>query len=96
MEHRNCCETLQSIILEKRNFLKSLKLCLLPGSASTLDDQLTRFCLHIRTCISASVYSKIDFILVDITVEPCCLELAYFELPLISKRKSGPCFNMKL
>ena len=24
------------------------------------------------------------------------LELAYFELPLISKWKSGPCFNMKL
>ena len=30
------------------------------------------------------------------TVEPRYLELAYFELPLISKRKSGPCFNMKL
>ena len=24
------------------------------------------------------------------------LELAYFELPLISKWKSSPCFNMKL
>ena len=31
-----------------------------------------------------------------ITVEPRYLELAYFELPLISKWKSGPCFNMKL
>ena len=30
------------------------------------------------------------------TVEPRYLELAYFELPLISKWKSGPCFNMKL
>ena len=30
------------------------------------------------------------------TVEPRYLELAYFELPLISKGKSGPCFNMKL
>ena len=32
------------------------------------------------------------------TVEPryIYLELAYFELPLISKWKSGPCFNMKL
>ena len=30
------------------------------------------------------------------TVEPRYLELAYFELPLISKRKSGPCFDMKL
>ena len=30
------------------------------------------------------------------TVEPCYLDLAYFELPLISKWKSGPCFNMKL
>ena len=30
------------------------------------------------------------------TVEPRYLELAYLELPLISKRKSGPCFNMKL
>ena len=30
------------------------------------------------------------------TVEPRFLELAYFELPLISKWKSGPCFNMKL
>ena len=29
-------------------------------------------------------------------VEPRYLELAYFELPLISKWKSGPCFNMKL
>ena len=29
------------------------------------------------------------------TVEPRYLELAYFELPLISKWKSGPCFNMK-
>ena len=27
------------------------------------------------------------------TVEPRYLELAYFELPLISKWKSGPCFN---
>ena len=33
---------------------------------------------------------------VKITLEPRYLELAYFELPLISKRKSGPCFNMKL
>ena len=32
----------------------------------------------------------------DITVEPRYLELAYFELPLISKWKSGPWFNMKL
>ena len=30
------------------------------------------------------------------TVEPRYLELAYFELPFISKWKSGPCFNMKL
>ena len=30
------------------------------------------------------------------TVEPRYLELAYFELPLISKWKCGPCFNMKL
>ena len=30
-----------------------------------------------------------------ITVEPRYLELAYFELPLISKWKSGPYFNMK-
>ena len=30
------------------------------------------------------------------TVEPRYLELAYFELPLISKWKSRPCFNMKL
>ena len=30
------------------------------------------------------------------TVEPRYLELAYFELPLISKWKSCPCFNMKL
>ena len=29
-------------------------------------------------------------------VEPRYLELAYFELPLISKWKSGFCFNMKL
>ena len=30
------------------------------------------------------------------TVESRYLKLAYFELPLISKWKSGPCFNMKL
>ena len=30
------------------------------------------------------------------TVEPRYLELAYLELPLISKWKCGPCFNMKL
>ena len=30
------------------------------------------------------------------TVEPRYLEFAYFELPLISKWKSGPCFNMKI
>ena len=30
------------------------------------------------------------------TVEPRYLELAYFELPLISQWKSGPCFNMKV
>ena len=29
-------------------------------------------------------------------VESRYLELAYFELPLMSKWKSGPCFNMKL
>ena len=34
--------------------------------------------------------------ILDSTVEPRYLELAYFELPLISKWKSGPCFNMKL
>ena len=34
--------------------------------------------------------------LVTNTVEPRYLELAYFELPLISKWKSGPCFSMKL
>ena len=33
---------------------------------------------------------------VSITVEPRYLELAYFELTIISKWKSGPCFNMKL
>ena len=29
------------------------------------------------------------------TVEPRYLELGYFELPLISKWKFGPCYNMK-
>ena len=28
------------------------------------------------------------------TVEPCYLELASFEFPVISKWKSGPCFNI--
>ena len=36
------------------------------------------------------------FFFLRITVEPRYLELTYFELPLISKWKSGPCFNMKL
>ena len=36
------------------------------------------------------------FCAVLITVEPRYFELAYFELPLISKWKSGPYFNMKL
>ena len=30
------------------------------------------------------------------TVEPRYLELTYFELPLISKWKSDPCYNMQL
>ena len=30
------------------------------------------------------------------TVEPRYLKLAYFESALITKWKSGPCFNMKL
>ena len=33
---------------------------------------------------------------IEYTVEPRYLELAYFKLPLISKWKSGPYFNMKL
>ena len=41
--------------------------------------------------IQVGLRNKIQF-----TVEPRYLELAYFELPLISKWKSGPCFNMKL
>ena len=36
-----------------------------------------------------------EFIVCQSTVEPRYLELAYFELLLISKWKSGPCFNMK-
>ena len=36
------------------------------------------------------------FLFIANTVEPRYLEVAYFELPLISKWKSGPCFNMKL
>ena len=41
---------------------------------------------------SASFFENTD----TCTVEPRYLELAYFELPFISKWKSGPCFNMKL
>ena len=33
---------------------------------------------------------------INTTVEPRYLELAYFELPLTTKWKSGPCFNIKL
>ena len=39
---------------------------------------------------------SVEHIYIYYTVEPRYLELAYFELPLISKWKSGPCFNMKL
>ena len=39
---------------------------------------------------------SVEHICIYYTVEPRYLELAYFELPLISKWKSGPCFNMKL
>ena len=42
--------------------------------------------------MSVSMFSDV----VAYTVEPRYLELAYFELPLISKCKSGPCFNIQL
>ena len=45
--------------------------------------------LHITSLIRASA-------LLWYTVEPRYLELSYFELLLISKWKSGPCFNMEL
>ena len=48
-----------------------------------------------------NIYKKVTYVGRDetafdflYTVEPRYLELAYFELPLISKWKSGPCFNM--
>ena len=47
-----------------------------------------------RACITAQ---SDQYLLSTLnTVEPRYLELAYFELPLISKWKAGPCFNMKL
>ena len=45
---------------------------------------------------SANIIVNIDMWTRINTIEPRYLELAYFELPLISKWKSGPCFNMKL
>ena len=49
------------------------------------------------TCM-CTIFSSAGSFMVNYTctVKPRYLELAYFELPLISKWKSGPCFNMKL
>ena len=41
-------------------------------------------------------WENYQWIIIINTVEPRYLELTYFELTLISKWKSGPCFNMKL
>ena len=48
------------------------------------------------TTINIIIIITIIIIIIIITVEPRYLEFAYFELPLISKWKSSPCFNMKL
>ena len=39
---------------------------------------------------------RIMLLQIQFTQTTKTLELAYFELPLISKWNSGPCFNMKL
>ena len=53
---------------------------------------------EILFCIIENVFSTLTILcqFARSTVEPRYLELACFELPLISKWKFGPCFNMKL
>ena len=51
---------------------------------------LSSKCIHSPLMLNESVSINLN------TVEPRYLELAYFELPFISKWKSSPCFNMKL
>ena len=55
-------------------------------------------CCHF---IISDALGRLRSVIVDVslylyTVEPRYLELAYFELPIISKWNSGPCYNMKL
>ena len=67
--------------------------------------QIVHICLKTHFRIARSIYDHYHIDTLERgkslapainTVEPRYLELAYFELPLISKWKSGPCFNMKL
>ena len=51
--------------------------------------------LYVHGSIHRNMQNELIFYIVY-TVEPRYLELAYFELPLISKWKSGPCFDTKL
>ena len=50
----------------------------------------------IKVSLDSALYPRLYKAKDQNTVEPRYLELANFELPLISKWKSGPCFNMKL
>ena len=58
-------------------------------------EMYTANCLARLARLCPAYLSK-NFSSVKYTVEPRYLELAYFELPLISKWKSGPYFNMKI
>ena len=63
-------------------------------------DQMTHSVLSdlfLLWIVCLNTYNKHKFTILKCayTVKPRYLELAYFELPLISKWISGPCFNMK-
>ena len=59
------------------------------------DETLRMRGMNLNPCILRMLEGIVSFDAAQI-VKPRYLELAYFELPLVSKWKSGPCFNMKL
>ena len=56
----------------------------------------TLYCIALKSELVLQDSTSVFSVLYTYTVEPRYLELAYLELPRISKWKSGPCFNMKL
>ena len=85
----NVSMELQSVRVEERLTLPTL----VPQLQFYVRESLVSYVSFIYCCL---FLISSTFGAVGSTVEPRYLELAYFELPLISKWKSGPCFNMKI